>query len=115
MLIDRFGRQVDYVRLSVTDRCDFRCIYCMAEDMTFVPRREVLSLEELHRVARVFTDLGVSRIRLTGGDGKSVQRGGVAHAIAGNDMISVIPLNISRILGDIIVIRVGVIAVNIAV
>lgn len=68
MLTDRFGRQVDYVRLSVTDRCDFRCIYCMAEQMTFVPRREVLSLEELHRVARVFAGLGVRRIRLTGGE-----------------------------------------------
>ena len=68
MLRDRFGRQVDYLRLSVTDRCDFRCVYCMAEDMTFVPRREVLSLEELHRVAAVFVELGVTRIRLTGGE-----------------------------------------------
>lgn len=68
MLNDRFGRTVDYLRLSVTDRCDFRCIYCMAEQMTFVPRQQVLSLEELHRVARVFTTLGVRRIRLTGGE-----------------------------------------------
>lgn len=68
MLEDRFGRRVDYLRLSVTDRCDFRCIYCMAEDMTFVPRKEVLSLEELHRVARVFVGLGVRKIRLTGGE-----------------------------------------------
>ena len=67
-LVDRFGRRVDYLRLSVTDRCDFRCIYCMAEDMTFLPRAEILSLEELHRVARVFTQLGVRRIRLTGGE-----------------------------------------------
>lgn len=68
MLIDPFGRTVDYVRLSVTDRCDFRCVYCMAETMTFVPRREILSLEELARVARVFVSLGVRRIRLTGGE-----------------------------------------------
>lgn len=68
MLIDRFHRQVDYVRLSVTDRCDFRCVYCMAEQMTFLPRAEILSLEELHRVARAFVQLGVRRIRLTGGE-----------------------------------------------
>ena len=51
-LIDRFGRHVDYVRLSVTDRCDFRCVYCMAEDMTFLPKADVLSFEEIERVAR---------------------------------------------------------------
>lgn len=67
-LIDRFGRSVDYVRLSVTDRCDFRCVYCMAEEMTFLPREQILSLEELGRIARAFVDLGVSRIRLTGGE-----------------------------------------------
>ncbi|WP_116367642.1 GTP 3',8-cyclase MoaA [Parahaliea mediterranea] len=67
-LVDRFQRRVDYLRLSVTDRCDFRCVYCMAEDMTFLPRREVLSLEELFEVARVFTELGVGKIRLTGGE-----------------------------------------------
>ncbi len=68
MLIDRFGRSVDYVRLSVTDRCDFRCVYCMAEDMTFVPRQQVLSLEELEQVAQAFVSLGVRKIRLTGGE-----------------------------------------------
>ncbi len=68
MLIDRFSRQVDYLRLSVTDRCDFRCTYCMAEDMTFVPRKDVLSLEQIHRLARIFVELGVKRIRLTGGE-----------------------------------------------
>jgi cyclic pyranopterin phosphate synthase len=68
ILVDRFGRTVDYVRLSMTDRCDFRCVYCMAEDMTFVPRAEVLSLEELYRVAAAFTTLGVRKIRLTGGE-----------------------------------------------
>ncbi|MDF1782185.1 MAG: GTP 3',8-cyclase MoaA [Alcanivoracaceae bacterium] len=68
MLTDRFGRHVDYVRLSVTDRCDFRCVYCMAEEMTFVPRAQVLTLEELARVAKAFIDLGVKKIRLTGGE-----------------------------------------------
>lgn len=68
VLIDRFGRRVDYVRLSVTDRCDFRCVYCMAEDMTFVPKRHVLTLEEILEVARAFVDLGVGKIRLTGGE-----------------------------------------------
>lgn len=67
-LTDRFGRTVDYVRLSVTDRCDFRCVYCMAEDMTFLPRQQVLTLEELARVARNFADLGTQKIRLTGGE-----------------------------------------------
>ena len=67
-LIDKFGRKVDYIRLSVTDRCDFRCVYCMTEDMTFLPRSQILSLEELHLVARAFTELGVRRIRITGGE-----------------------------------------------
>jgi GTP 3',8-cyclase len=67
-LIDRFGRHVDYVRLSVTDRCDFRCVYCMTEEMQFLPRKEVLSLEEIYLVARAFTELGVRRLRLTGGE-----------------------------------------------
>ncbi len=68
VLIDRFQRRVDYVRLSVTDRCDFRCVYCMAEDMTFAPKQHVLTLEELHEVARAFVELGVGKIRLTGGE-----------------------------------------------
>ena len=67
-LIDSFGRRVDYIRLSVTDRCDFRCVYCMTEEMTFLPRDQVLSLEELHTVAQAFTELGVNKIRLTGGE-----------------------------------------------
>jgi len=67
-LTDRFNREVNYLRLSVTDRCDFRCVYCMAEDMTFLPRREVLTLEELFAVARAFVALGVRKIRLTGGE-----------------------------------------------
>ena len=68
VLIDRFQRRIDYVRLSITDRCDFRCVYCMAEDMVFAPKKEVLTLEEIHQVALAFTDLGVSKIRLTGGE-----------------------------------------------
>jgi len=67
-LIDKYGRTVDYVRLSVTDRCDFRCVYCMAEEMEFIPKPEILSLEELYQVARAFTELGVGKIRLTGGE-----------------------------------------------
>ena len=67
-LVDKFGRHVDYIRLSVTDRCDFRCVYCMTEDMTFIPRREILSLEELYQIATAFTELGVKKIRLTGGE-----------------------------------------------
>ncbi|RDE18547.1 GTP 3',8-cyclase MoaA [Motiliproteus coralliicola] len=67
-LVDRFGRTVDYVRISVTDRCDFRCVYCMSEQMTFLPRPQVLSLEEIEQVAQAFVSLGVKKIRLTGGE-----------------------------------------------
>ena len=67
-LIDRFARRVDYVRLSVTDRCDFRCVYCMAEEMQFIPKQEILSLEEIYQLAVAFTELGVGKIRLTGGE-----------------------------------------------
>lgn len=67
-LVDRFGRTITYIRLSVTDRCDFRCAYCMAEEMTFLPREQVLSLEECLRVARVFVGLGVTKVRITGGE-----------------------------------------------
>ena len=67
-LVDPFGRHVSYVRLSVTDRCDFRCVYCMAENMTFLPKKDLLSLEELDRVCRVFIDRGVTKLRITGGE-----------------------------------------------
>lgn len=67
-LTDQFGRTVDYIRLSITDRCDFRCVYCMAEEMTFLPRNEVLSLEECARLVKVFVGLGVSKVRITGGE-----------------------------------------------
>jgi len=67
-LTDQFGRQVDYIRLSITDRCDFRCQYCMAEDMTFLSRNAVLSLEECARIVKVFVQLGVTKVRITGGE-----------------------------------------------
>ena len=67
-LIDPFGRTITYLRVSVTDRCDFRCVYCMAEDMTFLPKKEVLSLEELDRLCSAFVERGVRKLRLTGGE-----------------------------------------------
>jgi GTP 3',8-cyclase len=67
-LIDGFNRPITYLRLSVTDRCDFRCVYCMAEDMTFLPRKDILSLEELTIIAQQFVELGVNAIRITGGE-----------------------------------------------
>lgn len=67
-LVDPFGRRVSYVRVSVTDRCDFRCVYCMSEHMTFLPKTEVLSLEELDRLCSAFVRRGVTRLRLTGGE-----------------------------------------------
>jgi len=67
-LIDPFGRAITYVRVSVTDRCDFRCVYCMAEDMTFLPKKDVLSLEELDRLCSNFVAMGVRKLRLTGGE-----------------------------------------------
>ncbi|MBA2919576.1 GTP 3',8-cyclase MoaA [Sphingomonas sp. MAH-20] len=68
LLVDSFGRRVSYLRVSVTDRCDFRCRYCMAEAMTFLPRRELLSLEELALIVDRFVDRGVTKVRLTGGE-----------------------------------------------
>ncbi len=67
-LIDKFNRKVTYVRLSVTDRCDFRCVYCMNEKMTFMPRAQLLTLEELECLGSAFVELGVTRIRITGGE-----------------------------------------------
>ncbi|HEX2135960.1 MAG TPA: GTP 3',8-cyclase MoaA [Microvirga sp.] len=67
-LVDPFGRAISYLRVSVTDRCDFRCVYCMSEDMTFLPKRDLLSLEELDRVCSVFVDRGVRKLRITGGE-----------------------------------------------
>lgn len=67
-LVDPFGRQVTYLRVSVTDRCDFRCTYCMSEAMAFLPKRDLLTLEELDRIATVFVERGVRKLRLTGGE-----------------------------------------------
>ena len=78
-LIDPFGRVVNYLRISVTDRCDFRCTYCMSENMTFLPRRELLSLEELERMCLAFIQKGVRRLRLTGGE--PLVRRNVMHLI----------------------------------
>jgi len=68
VLIDPFQRKISYVRVSVTDRCDFRCTYCMSEDMEFLPKKDVLSLEELDRLCNTFIDLGVKKLRITGGE-----------------------------------------------
>ncbi|MGE5260856.1 MAG: radical SAM protein, partial [Actinomycetota bacterium] len=67
-LIDRFGRHITYLRVSVTDRCDFRCVYCMSDAMTFLPREQLLSLEEIDRLASAFIERGVKKLRLTGGE-----------------------------------------------
>jgi GTP 3',8-cyclase len=67
-MIDPFGRHISYLRVSVTDRCDFRCVYCMAEDMTFLPKAEILTLEELDRLCTAFVRQGVKKLRLTGGE-----------------------------------------------
>ena len=67
-LIDSFGRTVSYLRVSVTDRCDLRCVYCMSEHMTFLPKAEVLTLEELDRIASAFVATGTRKLRITGGE-----------------------------------------------
>ena len=67
-LVDPFGRTITYVRVSVTDRCDFRCAYCMSEDMNFLPKRDVLSLEELDRLCSTFVRMGTRKLRITGGE-----------------------------------------------
>lgn len=67
-MIDPFGRTVSYLRVSVTDRCDFRCVYCMSEQMTFLPKKDLLTLEELDRLCTVFVEKGVRKLRLTGGE-----------------------------------------------
>lgn len=78
-LVDRHGRIVNYLRVSVTDRCDFRCVYCMAEDMVFLPRSQILSLEEILAICNVFVELGVHKIRITGGE--PLVRNGVVNLL----------------------------------
>ena len=68
VLVDPFGRHVSYLRVSVTDRCDFRCVYCMSENMTFLPKADLLTLEELDRLCSAFIARGVRKLRLTGGE-----------------------------------------------
>lgn len=68
MLIDQFNRKINYLRVSVTDRCDFRCVYCMSEKMTFIPRNDLLSLEEIARIIKIFNGLGIEKVRITGGE-----------------------------------------------
>jgi cyclic pyranopterin phosphate synthase len=80
-MIDPFGRHVSYLRVSVTDRCDFRCQYCMSEDMSFLPKKDVLSLEELDRLCSAFVRKGVKKLRLTGGE--PLVRRGIMNLIAG--------------------------------
>ena len=67
-LVDKFGRKIEYLRISVTDRCDLRCVYCMSEDMQFLPRAKLLTLEEITRIAQQYVDMGVTKIRITGGE-----------------------------------------------
>lgn len=79
-LIDPFGRSIDYLRVSVTDRCDYRCVYCMAEDMTFLPKKDLLTLEELDRLCSAFIERGVRKLRLTGGE--PLVRKNILHLIS---------------------------------
>ena len=67
-LVDPFGRAISYLRVSVTDRCDMRCVYCMSEDMNFLPKRDLLTLEELDRLCTAFVGRGVRKLRITGGE-----------------------------------------------
>ena len=68
ILVDPFERRISYLRLSVTDRCDFRCVYCMSENMTFLPKKDLLTLEELDKLSTAFINLGVKKLRITGGE-----------------------------------------------
>ena len=67
-LIDPFNRKITYLRVSVTDRCDFRCVYCMSEKMQFLPKKDLLTLEELDKVCSVFIEMGIKKLRITGGE-----------------------------------------------
>lgn len=100
-MIDPFGRHIHYLRLSVTDRCNLRCTYCMAEEMEFLPRKEVLSLEEIERLARCFVDLGVDKIRLTGGE-PLVRKGIVelSNAVSGLEGLNELTMTTNGLLLD---------------
>src|SRR5690606_20356753 len=78
-MIDPFGRAITYLRVSVTDRCDFRCTYCMAEHMTFLPKKDLLTLEELDRICTAFINKGVRKLRLTGGE--PLMRKNIMHLV----------------------------------
>jgi cyclic pyranopterin phosphate synthase len=80
-VIDPFGRAITYLRVSVTDRCDFRCVYCMSENMTFLPKKDILTLDELDRVCSAFVNMGVRKLRLTGGE--PLVRRNIMHLING--------------------------------
>ena len=67
-LIDPFNRKINYLRVSVTDRCDFRCVYCMSEKMQFLPKKDLLTLEELDKICSVFIEMGITKLRITGGE-----------------------------------------------
>ncbi|MCL4168345.1 UNVERIFIED_CONTAM: hypothetical protein GTU68_048120, partial [Idotea baltica] len=100
-LIDSFNRQIRYLRLSVTDRCNLRCTYCMAEDMTFLPKSKVLSIEEMAFVSRAFIELGVEKIRLTGGE-PLVRKGVVelANQISANSGLKELVMTTNAVLLD---------------
>ena len=97
-LIDPLGRRITYLRLSVTDRCDYRCVYCMAEHMTFLPKAELLTLEELDRLASAFVDRGVTKIRLTGGE--PLVRKGVMTLVDGLALLSEVERSLGLELPD---------------
>ena len=90
-MIDPFGREISYLRVSVTDRCDFRCFYCMSEDMTFLPKAELLTLEELDRLCGAFVGLGVRKIRLLTNNPKKV----VGLEGYGLEIVKQLPIKIS--------------------
>ena len=81
MLVAPFKRKISYIRISVTDRCDFRCTYCMSEEMQFLPKKDLLSLEELERLSNALIELGVKKIRITGGE--PLVRKNILHLING--------------------------------
>src|SRR5437763_15136479 len=102
-LVDPFGRAITYLRVSVTDRCDFRCVYCMSEHMTFLPKADLLSLEELDRLCSAFISRGVRKLRLTGGEplvrrGIMTLVGSLSRHLAAGDLAELtLPTNASQL------------------